>query len=170
MDSLARCYTCLSASRPSVFEPPTHSRRFATLYVSLEQLGYPCCAPKLYLIQELCEMDAGARRLTWCYRDEHLGGSVALKVLHKSCARHAVLSSVPTRNNLEDASAHRRGRAIDRDSDKRAASRRQPSSLCHQPDIHHDISHFSCDAHASRVTNFLSAAHIPPSRTTTSKT
>ena len=33
--------------------------------------------PKLHLLQELCEMSDINPSLTWCYRDEEFGGSLA---------------------------------------------------------------------------------------------
>ena len=61
---------------PNAFKD--HSRRFASLFVALEQRTTTFgIRPKLHMFQELCEMTVGSRPAAhWTYRDEDFGGSL----------------------------------------------------------------------------------------------
>ena len=78
MVSLSACYDCLSADHPSPNAFKDHSRRFASLFVALEQRTTTFgIRPKLHMFQELCEMTVGSRPAAhWTYRDEDFGGSL----------------------------------------------------------------------------------------------
>jgi len=106
MVSLSACYDCLSADHPSPNAFKDHSRRFASLFVALEQRTTTFgIRPKLHMFQELCEMTVGSRPAAhWTYRDEDFGGSlvalakrrggrtipktIGCRVLSKFMARH----------------------------------------------------------------------------------
>ncbi len=111
-DHLAACYEALGSG--CLFQADILSencRRFCLLYVALEALVNRdklwSVKPKLHMFQELCEMSQGARpALTWTYRDEDFGVSLARlakrrggtlsatsgarTVVHKFVAMHAV--------------------------------------------------------------------------------
>lgn len=79
---LRAMYGCLSSEAPFAADRlATHCRRFAALWVTLKgRSADPLwrVKPKLHLLQELCEMSAGARpALFWTYRDEEFGGTCA---------------------------------------------------------------------------------------------
>ena len=75
---LHSCYATVSTDGAALAE---HSRKFCTLWVSLEQVmpGSFHVKPKMHLFQEMCELQApGARPLLHStYREEEFGGSVA---------------------------------------------------------------------------------------------
>ena len=105
---LSQCYACLSSS--TLFRRDLlgqHSKRFCTLWVTLEGLegGIFRIKPKMHLFQELCEMELPTSpTYTWTYRDEDFGGSLVAmgrrrgghkgagtlgrQVLRKFCSRH----------------------------------------------------------------------------------
>lgn len=81
---LTNCYDCLSADHWNPEVMKQNSRKFALLVVALEKFN-PLVwrvKPKLHLMQELVEMLCTNPSVTWCYRDEDSGGSVAQLARH----------------------------------------------------------------------------------------
>jgi hypothetical protein len=75
---LQTCYAMLSPAnyRPEVLA--VSSRKFCILLIELNKRNPVFrILPKIHLFQELCEMSTICPSLTWCYRDEDFGGSVA---------------------------------------------------------------------------------------------
>ncbi len=74
------CYASLSSQTPfNAEELANNSRRFALLYVSLEEHYGPDVKdfrvkPKLHQFQEMCEMGHSNPSQSWTYRDEDFGG------------------------------------------------------------------------------------------------
>ena len=88
---LATLYDTLSSQ--TIFRQDlmsTHCRKFCLLYTGLEQkfrhhkMKLWRIKPKFHLMQEMCEMTDGADpSLSWTYRDEDFGGSVATMTRRK---------------------------------------------------------------------------------------
>ena len=77
---LVSVYQCLSRDQYSPAEMATHCRKFLLLYVELEKNtaeGVWKFKPKFHMAQELCEHDLVNPSVTWVYRDEDFGGSMA---------------------------------------------------------------------------------------------
>lgn len=75
---LHTCYTLLSPSNYNKEALASSCRKFCILLCELEhRVSFFCVIPKMHLFQELCEMSAINPSLTWCYRDEDFGGSIA---------------------------------------------------------------------------------------------
>ena len=75
---LNNCYQNLakySYNRDNLAE---NCRKFCSLISALEDIStlFPVL-PKLHLFQELCSFGDLSPSLTWCYRDEEFGGSLA---------------------------------------------------------------------------------------------
>ena len=75
--ALQACYANLSRNSYDRHNLATNSRKFCMLLVELEKKAQFRLLPKLHLFQELCEMTDINPSLTWCYRDEDFGGSLA---------------------------------------------------------------------------------------------
>ncbi len=83
---LADCYLCLEKAPFDQHSLEKASVRLVNLYCSLEQealLANPKSMhwrvkPKLHLFEELCQYGTGNPKDTWVYRDEDLGGQLAL--------------------------------------------------------------------------------------------
>ena len=109
-NELTQCYHFAASKEPRASEElANHSRRFCTLWTSLERL-HPerwRIKPKVHMLQELCEMEPGGRPTAHdTYRDEEFGGSVValgrrrggrtspksvgMQTLRKFCAKHRV--------------------------------------------------------------------------------
>jgi hypothetical protein len=77
---LSNCYANLSPAQFSAASLKDASRKFALLYVTLEQLFNNRLrwhvTPKLHLFQELCEECSTCPSLSWVYRDEDMGGTL----------------------------------------------------------------------------------------------
>ena len=77
---LSKCYANLSVASFSAASLKDASRKFCTLYVTLERMFNDKrlwhVTPKLHLFQELCEECATCPSLSWVYRDEDMGGSL----------------------------------------------------------------------------------------------
>ena len=92
---LAGMYECLSATAPFAADPlADRCRRVCLLWVALEQSS-PAplwrVKPKMHLMQELCEESLGERpALSWCYRDEEFGGSLAQLARRRGGAHSAL--------------------------------------------------------------------------------
>ena len=79
MFHLNQCYEQLSRDVFQSAAMREHSRKFALLFVALEQL-YPKAwhvVPKLHLWQEMNEMSPSRPSMVWGYRDESFGGYLA---------------------------------------------------------------------------------------------
>ena len=75
---LQACYQNLSREIYNREALSENCRKFCILMVALEQHSmYFSVKPKLHLFQELCECSEVNPSLTWCYRDEDFGGSLA---------------------------------------------------------------------------------------------
>ena len=77
---LRSCYECLAHDHYDHDVLAIHCRRFCLLYVALAVRFSPEAwkiKPKLHLMQGLCEMSRVCPSLTWTYRDEDFGGSLA---------------------------------------------------------------------------------------------
>ena len=75
---LQACYANLSRSDYNQHSMATSCRKFCMLLCELEKKTPQFrVLPKLHLFQELCEMTDINPSLTWCYRDEDFGGSLA---------------------------------------------------------------------------------------------
>ena len=76
-EHLLGCYQCLSRTQDEA-TLARHSRRFCTLWVSLEEVhGGFRIKPKMHLFQELCEMAGPTQPAAhWAYRDEDVWGSM----------------------------------------------------------------------------------------------
>ena len=100
---LAACYRAVERSQPMA----TFSRRFATLWVALEDQdpAHFHIKPKLHLFQELCEMEPQGRPVTHAtYREEEFGGSVA--ALGRRLGGHNTPSSVGVQTLLKFRARH----------------------------------------------------------------
>ena len=95
MYHLHQCYCNLSKEAFSAANLREHSRRFAVLYVAIEErVNDPCLfwvKPKLHQLQELCEMKQSCPSLFWNYRNEDFGGHV-MQVAKKRGGRHSPYS------------------------------------------------------------------------------
>lgn len=83
---LVSMYSCLSRDNYSPQALATHCRKFMLLYVELERTapaGTWKMKPKFHMAQELCEFDLVNPSLTWVYRDEDFGGSLAKTSKHR---------------------------------------------------------------------------------------
>lgn len=83
---LVSMYQHLSRAHYSPAELATHCRKFLLLYVELEKHSEPGLwkfKPKFHMAQELCEFDLVNPSLTWVYRDEDFGGSMAKVSKHR---------------------------------------------------------------------------------------
>jgi hypothetical protein len=102
---LQECYSNLSQTLYNRQALSTSCRLFCSLMCELEaRIPMFKIIPKQHLFQELCEVSAINPSLTWCYRDEEFGGSlagiskvrggsnratnIAKAVLIKFCAQH----------------------------------------------------------------------------------
>ena len=80
---LNSCYSCLSGDAYSHATLKECCRRYCLLSVSLDETSaaqdsiFWRLKPKIHLFQELCEMAASNPSMTWVYRDEDVGGSLA---------------------------------------------------------------------------------------------
>ena len=78
---LFQCYACLSGDDPFAADlMAQHSRKVGTLLVHLELRDGDKfrVKPKLYLFQEVCEIEFSSRLAAmWTYREEELGGTIA---------------------------------------------------------------------------------------------
>ena len=80
---LAACYDALSdsAGSSSRIYLKENCRKFCLIYVALERFGAANgrwrVKPNLHLFQEMCEMCDSKSSLTWTYRDEDFGGTMA---------------------------------------------------------------------------------------------
>jgi hypothetical protein len=77
---LLGCYDCLRRSSYSQDLLAQSSRRFCVLAVAMEARSRSKLwglKPKLHLFQELCETADSNPSLSWTYRDEDFGGSLA---------------------------------------------------------------------------------------------
>ena len=100
---LAACYRAVERSQPTA----TFSRRFATLWVALEDQdpAHFHSKPKLHLFQELCEMEPQGRPVTHAtYREEEFGGNVA--ALGRRLGGHNTPSSVGVQTLLKFRARH----------------------------------------------------------------
>ena len=91
---LSAMYSCLSESAPFAADRmANHSRRLASLWVGLERASDAPAwrvKPKMHLMQELCEVQVGCRpALSWTYRDEEFGGSLAALARRRGGAHSA---------------------------------------------------------------------------------
>jgi hypothetical protein len=95
---LNACYQCLAGASFSVESIRDHCRRFCLLMVSLETItgGKDSLdwrvKPKLHLFQELCEFLETNPSMTWCYRDEDFGGTLAA-LAHSRGGKNSVIST-----------------------------------------------------------------------------
>ena len=83
---LVSMYSCLSRDDYSPAALAAHCRKFMLLYVELEKhapAGLWKMKPKFHMAQELCEFDLVNPSLTWVYRDEDYGGSLAKTSKHR---------------------------------------------------------------------------------------
>ena len=97
---LASLYSTLSGA--TIFRQDLmamHCQKFCMLYTGLEERHRDSkhhlfrIKPKFHLMEELCEMtDGAAPSLSWCYRDEDFGGSVAAMAHRRGgkCSVHGV--------------------------------------------------------------------------------
>ena len=78
MFELSSCYNCLSHEYTDAEDLKDHSRRFASLYVALEERSKVFgIRPKLHLFHELCEEIMDSKPAAhWTYRDEDFGGTI----------------------------------------------------------------------------------------------
>ena len=76
---LNKCYTHLSKESYEHAAMARHCLSFCLLAVAMEAKHPEAWAvkPKLHLFQEVCEMSNSCPSLSWCYRDEDMGGSLA---------------------------------------------------------------------------------------------
>ena len=108
-EALNNCYKNLSAAVFDADDLGQNCRRYCLLAVALERQGTGLMwgvRPKLHLFQEMCEFSRSCPALSWTYRDEDFGGSLARgsvrrggasnpsatgrAVLQKFCAKHAL--------------------------------------------------------------------------------
>ena len=108
MQQLNTCYNQLSADQFDSSILQEASRKFALLYVALEEFDptHWHVVPKLHMFQEMNEMSATRPSMVWGYRDESNGGYIAglsrsrggktslgaagSRMLDMFCARHAI--------------------------------------------------------------------------------
>lgn len=79
-------YQCLSRDTHPPADMASNCRKILLLYVELEKHaidGLWKFKPKFHMAQELCEFDLVNPALTWVYRDEDYGGSIAKASQHR---------------------------------------------------------------------------------------
>ena len=93
---LQSCYENLSVNKFNVASLRNHSRKFALLYVALEELFADKAlwhvTPKLHLFQECCEEMESCPSLSWTYRDEDAGGS-AMQIAKRKGGTNSVTAT-----------------------------------------------------------------------------
>ena len=83
---LVSMYQCLSRDTHPPADMASNCRKILLLYVELEKHaidGLWKFKPKFHMAQELCEFDLANPALTWAYRDEDYGGSIAKASQHR---------------------------------------------------------------------------------------
>ena len=93
---LQSCYENLSVIKFNAASLRDHSRKFALLYVALEELFADKAkwhvTPKLHLFQECCEEMESCPSLSWTYRDEDAGGT-AMQIAKRKGGANTVTST-----------------------------------------------------------------------------
>ena len=100
---LVSMYQCLSRDTHSPADMASNCRKFLLLYVELEKHaidGLWKFKPKFHMAQELCEFDLVNPALTWVYRDEDYGGSIAKASQHRGGNNTALAISGQTLLNF----------------------------------------------------------------------
>jgi hypothetical protein len=82
---LNECYKLLSRAMYQHSALAENCQKFCLLALAMEETADPVIwgtKPKLHLFQELCEESDYCPSLSWCYRDEDMGGSLA-RIAHR---------------------------------------------------------------------------------------
>ena len=93
---LLKMYQCLDKDSYNPGELAENCRKFLLFYVSLEDNSAGNLwkfKPKFHMAQELCEFDQVNPSLSWVYRDEDYGGSIAASAKHRGGLNSATATS-----------------------------------------------------------------------------